>query len=380
MSVASLIFFGGIAVIGYTFVGYPLLLMAISVFNRLVVRRAVVWPTVTVIVPVHNGQSLIEDKLENCLSFDYPSEKLSILVASDGSTDTTEDIVEAYSDRGVELVRTGRRVGKVAAQSQAARVTDSDIVVFTDAAITMQPDAIRLVVENFADPEVGAVSCRDHLVDRKEGLGESSYIRYDMLVRTFASRVGTLIGVTGGFYAVRRELVAEDWNPAFPPDFFVALHSIRHGFRVLEDDRVAAFYGTAAKQWDEVPRKVRTLNRGMHAFFAHWRLLNPRRYGFVSFQLLSHKLLRWLLPMWLLGVFCGSIALAGESRLAAVLLMIQLAVYGLAVAALLSGRRGHQHFLFRKPLYFAVANFAILKAWFEFLTGKRYVQWTPTKR
>ena len=345
------------------------------------VDKKQIYPSVCIIIPVYNEATKIAAKIKNCLEFDYPDDKLEIIVVSDASTDDTKKIVKGFATEKVRFLSLPRRGGKVCAQNYAARLCRSDIVIFTDVAILTNAGAVQHIVQNFADETVGTVSCRDAIIgDKHLSRGEENYIRYDMMVRRFTSRMGSLIGVTGGFYAVRSDIVQGGWNPAYPPDFYVAIRCLKKGMRIIEDPRVVAYYKTAASEWDELPRKVRTINRGMHALLSKPNrvLLNPVKYGFTALQLFTHKLLRWLVPLLFLCVFisCGLVMDIHPSI--EVFFFIQVVCYGLIVVSVLL--RNSRLSLLKLLRYFAFANMAIVTAWIEFFTGKQYVMWEPTKR
>ena len=380
---AEWIFDLSLVLIIYTYAGYPLLLFVFSLFMNREINRGNILPEVSIIIPVHNEERLIREKINNCLEFDYPREKLKIMVASDSSSDKTEEVVKGFESERIIFLSLPFRGGKVAAQNYAVQFCDSEIIILTDVGILTDADSVNLIVENFHDKGIGVVSCRDAIVEGKEHpRGEKSYIRYDMMVRKYTSRIGSIIGVTGGFYAVRKEVAKGGWNPAFPPDFYVAIRSIKRGLRVIEDPRVKAYYRTAAKEWDELQRKVRTINRGMHALFgiSNRNLFNPLKYGLVSFGLLSHKLFRWMTPFVLISLLLSSLMLLDKSVIAGFLFLFQLGIYLLAAITFLGKKEADQKTVFKLASYFAIANIAILKAWYEFIIGKKYVMWEPTKR
>lgn len=383
MSTTAFLFYASIFIISYTYVGYPIMLMGIAIWRKQKVKRSSFYPKVTIIIPVFNEENQIQDKIDNCLEFEYPNSKMEILVASDASTDRTDEIVRQYKGRGVRSVRLAIRGGKVSAQNFAVQQVDAEIIVFTDVAILCRPEALRLITENFYDPEVGAVSCRDMVIgDENQGDGERGYIRYDMLVRHFTSKIGSMIGVTGGFFAMRAEIAHGGWNPAFPPDFYAALRTIKRGLRVIEDDRVKAYYKTASRAWDELPRKVRTINRGMSALFAssNRSLLNPFRYGFIAIQLFSHKVLRWLSPVFFLILFVSNALICLDSPFLFFAFIGQLCLYSIALAAFWGYKPKRLQSFFNLSHYFLMANIALVQAWAEFFIGKRYIKWQPTKR
>ena len=376
------IFYVSLSLIFYTFWGYPLVLFILSLFFKQEVDRGSIFPEVAVIIPVHNEENSIGEKIRNCLGFHYPQEKLKIIVVSDCSNDKTEDIVKGFESEQVVFLALPFRGGKVAAQNYAVRFCDSEIIIFTDVAISNDPDCVKLIVENFHDGKVGVVSCRDAIISGEyQTKGEKSYIKYDMIVRKYTSQLGSIVGVTGGFYAVRREIAEGGWNPAFPPDFYVAIRSIKRGLRVIEDSRVTAYYKTASKEWDEMQRKVRTLNRGIQTAFAisNRQLFNPFRYGVISIELISHKLLRWLSPLFFISLFISNIFILDKSIIGLFSFLFQLVLYISTVTVVIMKRKIKLS-IFRLILYFGIANGAILKAWYEFIIRKKYEIWQPTKR
>jgi glycosyltransferase involved in cell wall biosynthesis len=348
------------------------------------VKRDTATRCVDLIIPVCDGEKEIEKKLMNCLELDYPESSLTITVVSDGSRDRTVEIVDSFANRGVRCIDIPERKGKVAAQNEALRSCSNEIIVFTDVSILVQKDAIKKIVSNFADDEVGAVSCRDRIVKLDGGdIGDSLYINYDMLVRKFTTKTSTLIGVTGGFYAVRRCIAGNGWEPSFPPDFFVALKSIKMAYRVVEDERVLAYYSTPSTSHEEMRRKIRTITRGMWALFSNKELMNPMRYGFVAVQLISHKLMRWLIPLFVIFFYFSNFGLwiFGASKLYEGLFYIQSFFYLWAIPSyIMVYHLGKDNRLFKLPAMWLMLNLGILISWFNYFIGKKIDKWAPTSR
>ena len=251
-------------------------------------------------------------------------------------------------------------------------------------AIKVRPDALKAIVSNFADSTVGAVSCKDQIIDKTGGgHSENLYINYDMFVRTLSSSAGSIIGVTGGFYAVRRELVLGGWNPAYPPDFYVALKAIKENYRVIQDARVTASYYTSDSNTAEINRKVRTISRGMSALFANLQLINPIQYGFTAIQLLSHKIFRWLTPFFLIVCFATSFVLYlnGEYPVYSILFWIQAVLFLICIFSYLVVNISKIRLkILKYPATFALYNIVILMSWKNAVTGKEFIIWEPTKR
>jgi len=380
---AEYLFYFSLIILFYTYIGYPFILYVFSLFLHREVEKKVIYPTVTAIIPVYNEENGIRQKIENCLSFDYPKEKLKIIVASDSSTDRTEEIVKNFKSEQIQFVSLTHRGGKVAAQNHSLQFVNSEIIVFTDVAITTHSNSIKRIVQNFNDPKIGAVSCRDIVsTGDYNSEWEKWYIQYDMLVRKYTSKIGSLIGVTGGFYGVRKEIAVDGWNPAFPPDFNVSLECIKRGLRVIEDPNVKAYYKTSSNAKGEFPRKVRTLNRGMHAFFSNIELLNIFKFKTISLQLISHKLLRWLLPFFLIILFFSNLFIINNSPFTLIAFSIQSIIYIMAIIYFIINNKKKKKYilLLRVSGFFSLMNLAILKAWYEYIQGKRYIMWEPTKR
>jgi hypothetical protein len=246
----------------------------------------------------------------------------------------------------------------------------------------MSGDALKNTIRNFADTNIGIVSCRDRIIGEKHSNAESLYIKYDMTVRRFLNRSGTLIGVTGGYFAIRTLMLNTSWKPEVAPDFFAALLAIRIGYRAIEDPDIIAEYKVTKNTSDEYNRKVRTITRGIYTLFNNTPLLNPVTFPLVSWQLLSHKLLRWMLPVFLLGTFVTSALIVFDHPDVPVLyslaFVLQLVFWLLAVVGM--NKQLPQNFVTRMAASFLYFNVAILKNWQNFFTGNSISIWNPTVR
>lgn len=362
----------------YSYFLYPLILSALP---RRAPQRApsTELPGISVIVTAHNEAARLPRKLDNTLCLDYPPERLEIIVASDASADATDAIAKSYADRGVRLVRAEERKGKEHAQLHAIRAASKEILVFSDVATDLAPDALHRLARVFADPRVGAVSSEDRFVsDSGEVVGEGAYVRYEMWLRRLESSVNSLVGLSGSFFAARKT-VCEQWDIAVPSDFNTALNCVRLGLVAVSDPEVVGFYRGIADERKEYARKQRTVIRGMAALARRVDVMNPWRFGIFAWQVFSHKLMRWLVPWFLLGLLLVSIALAPSHAFYAFALAAQLAFYVLA----LMGRvftALRRSALFKIPYFFVQANAAIAHASVSFLMGKRVTVWNPSKR
>jgi glycosyltransferase involved in cell wall biosynthesis len=386
----EVIFWVGAFIAVYSYLIYPVLLMVLqrpgaraptgsdrdTTMNALPTGD---FPSVTVIVAARNEQTRIAGKLENTLALDYPVDSFDILVASDASSDDTDEIVARFAQRRVRLVRSPERKGKEHAQGLAIQAATGQLLVFTDAATRLRPDAIRLLVEDFNDPSVGAVSSEDELLSPDGQVrGEGAYVRYEMALRRLESRVAGLVGLSGSCFAVRREVCAR-WRSDTPSDITAALLCAQSGLRAISDDRVKGIYQDLKDETKEFQRKKRTIIRGMTAVWELREALNPLRYGLFSLQIWSHKIFRWLVPVGLLMALGSSGVLARESVFYGGLLALQLAGYAAALLALVSGN-ARKIMPLRIALYFFLANMATAAALWDFLRGVRIVTWNPSQR
>jgi cellulose synthase/poly-beta-1,6-N-acetylglucosamine synthase-like glycosyltransferase len=335
---------------------------------------------VTIILAVYNEERRIEYKLKNMMSLDYDSNLMQIIVASDGSDDKTNEIVRKFHECGVELLPIPERKGKENAQREALKRAKGEIIVFTDVATILERNAIRRIVSNFADPAVGCVSSEDRVIGKDGKLsGENFYVRYEMWLRKLESGVGSPVGLSGSFFAARKS-VCEDFSTDMDSDFRVLLNSVKRGMRGAVDDGAIGYYQDLTDQRKEFDRKVRTVLRGLTLFFRNIEFLNVFKYGLFSYQLFCHKLLRWLVPFFLIILFAVNIPLAFLSDAYAILLALQCAFYGLAAFSLFRDWYSSGTILVKIPVYFVTVNASILVAWFRYLTGQRVLVWTPSER
>jgi glycosyltransferase involved in cell wall biosynthesis len=375
---SEIIFWLSCGLVGYAYFGYPLLLSVVSLFRSREVMKADITPSVTFVITAYNEEERIAEKLDNTLKLSYPKEILEIIVASDCSSDRTDDMVRSYADRGVRLIRASIRKGKEGTQQLALRATKGDILVFSDAATILPENAIRNIVSNFYDPTVGCVSSQDRFLDKEGRIsGEGAYVRYEMFLRVLETRVHSLVGLSGSFFAVRRS-VCEPWADDLQSDFNTLLNSVSSGMRGVIDPSSIGYYRNLTNEKQEYQRKVRTVLRGLSVIARRRRMLNPLRYGVFSWQLFSHKLCRWLVPFGLIAAFLSNLMLASEAKMYAGMLVLQLCFYGIAVVGNISSIACRS--LVRLAAFFVLVNVSILEAWVRFFKGHRVVAWESSRR
>jgi hypothetical protein len=367
------LFWGAAALVFYAWFGYPLLLMALAPFLNRTVTKLPITPRVTFIITAHNEEQRLRAKIENTRAQDYPGSRFEVIVASDCSTDATDEI--ARQCHGVRLVRSDERRGKEAAQQLALQVASGEVMVFSDVATELPSGAVSSIVANFADPTVGCVSSIDRFVDAHGRVsGEGAYVRYEMWLRRLETRVHSLVGLSGSFFAARREVCAA-WAADRQSDFSTALNAVRLGLRGVLDPDSAGYYANISDDQREAGRKARTIVRGLTVLGRNVGMLNPLRYGLFSWQLASHKLCRWLVPLALVAAALANLRLLEASPIYVATLILQVTFYGAAALGAWTGARA-----LRIPSFFLLSHAAILVAWWRFARGERIVYWTPSRR
>jgi glycosyltransferase involved in cell wall biosynthesis len=379
MMVAEGIFWGSLLFIFYAYAGYFLLLLALSCFRNRTVLTGDIQPAVSFVITAYNEEARIKEKIENTLQQQYPRERLELVVASDCSSDGTDDIVRSYASSGLRLIRAPERKGKEAAQKLAVSQTSGTILVFSDVSTTLPPQGIANIVRSFNDPTVGCVSSVDQFVDAEGNLsGEGAYVKYEMLLRQLETRVNTLVGLSGSFFAARR-IVCTPWADDLQSDFNTLLNSMKAGLRGVSDPGSVGYYKNLTDEKKEYQRKVRTVLRGIAVLMQSLPMLNPFRYGIFAWQLFSHKLCRWLVPFAMIGAFSSNLVLATQFLSYRVLLVAQTLFYFLAAVYARCHWMPNNRFL-RLPSFFVLVNLSILDAWLRYGRGDRVFRWEPSKR
>jgi len=378
---ATVLFWAGAAALFYTYAGYPALVWAVSRLRPRPVRRGAAEPTVTVIITAYNEERDLAGKLENTLALDYPAEKLEIIVASDCSSDRTDEIARSFAPRGVRLHRQPARLGKTAAQNAAVELARGEVILFSDATTLYRPDVLRAMAPNFADPTVGCVAGKLIYVDpaaSSVGSGAKSYWGYETFLKTHESRACSLIGASGCLYAVRRSAYVPLYHEACS-DFIIATKMVEQGLRAVYEPAAVCTEETNRQADKELRMRVRVIAQTYTDLWRHRALLNPLRGGFYSVELISHKVMRYLVPVFLAAVFVSAGALAPGSLFFAALFAAQALFYAAALAGWLLERAGLRVRLLALPHYFVLANLAAIIALYKFLRGERYARWEPIR-
>ena len=370
----------------YVYVGYPILLCIRSLSIRPVMAAVSIEPTLTIIIAAYNEERDIANKLDLMLSLDYPPAKREIIVASDCSSDRTNAIVGSYSSRGIKLLELQTRGGKTAAQNYAVAASNGEIIVFTDATTVIAQDALRHLVAAFADPRVGCAGAQLEYQSEQEtavGSGGGMYWSYEKQIKQWESDTCSLIGLSGCLYAVRR--TAYRAIPAsLISDFVTALDVYQQGLHCKYAPASLAFEKTNEDAGREFRMRSRVIVRSINALVSRVEMLNPFRYGYFAWQLWSHKVLRYLIPVFLIGILVSSAALSDRPGLAGLFFLLTamastFVLFLVPIAYAICTALGLRTKLLSAPFYFVHANAAALWGLISYLGGSRQVTWKTVR-
>lgn len=375
-----LLFSLSIAALAYIYVGYPLLLQLIVWWRRpKAVGSAAVEPSVTFVISAYNEAAVIRKKIENTLALDYPRERLRVVVISDRSDDGTDEIVLEYAAHGVSLARQEQRLGKTAGLNRTVPTLTSDVVVFSDANAMYEADALRKLVRNFADPEVGCVTGEARYLKAHHnaaGRGERAYWDYEMRVKRLETAVGSMVGGDGAIYAIRRQLWQGIPDTAIN-DFLNPLQIVEAGWRAVYEPEAICYEETAGHTGREWRRRVRIVSRSWRAVFQAPGVLNPFRVGLFAWCIFSHKILRWFSGVFVAGAVIGGIGVV--ENLVEVRQMAYLAIVAAAVLVVLLLTLSQARAALAVLTYFAVINGASLAGLVRGTFGRVSGVWTPPR-
>lgn len=383
LSIWTFTFWLSVGLIAYVYLGFPVLLAIVAALFRSPVRKESVTPSVSLIIAAYNEEKNIGQRLDNALSLVYPSSKLEILVASDGSNDSTDSIVSGFAPL-VRLLRLPRR-GKAHALNRAAERSCGEILVFSDANILYQRQTLLKLVRAFADPRVGGVVGNKiyRIPSESESIsrGERLYWSYDKWLKSLESLSGSTVSADGAVYAIRRQLYQLPLDPAVTDDFALSTGVIEQGYRLIFEAEARAYEAASPTAEQEFSRKVRLMTRGLRGLILRKKLLNPFRFGFYSIILFSHKLLRRLVPFVLPMLLVSGMVLSSSGLLYASLTLLQILFYAAAAIGYVLRRQpaGQSKFLLL-PFFYCLANACALLAFINLLRGRRIELWKQQRQ
>jgi cellulose synthase/poly-beta-1,6-N-acetylglucosamine synthase-like glycosyltransferase len=365
----ELIFWIAVAIPVYAFAGYPLVLLCLGLVIRRAIRKAPICPLISLLIPAYNEARVMARKIQNSLALDYPADRIEIVVVSDGSSDKTVAIARAIG--GVRAIALPENHGKVAALNAAVPELRGEIIVFSDASAMLSPDAVRRLVENFADPSVGAASGRYTVVESNQvniGASEDLYWRYEAFIKSHESRLGSTLGAHGHLHAIRKDLYP------FPPpgtindDYVIPLSVLARGFRAIHEPSAVVF--EEAREMTGFKRRIRIMAGNLQQLRHLRHFLSPWQ-PMALFFFLSHKVVRLLVPFAMLAAVVANLFLLGSASYRA-LFWVQFLFYVLALAGLTGRLRPRA---LRLPFYFCMVNSAAFFGVYHAITRRRGMAW-----
>lgn len=384
----QLLFWTSFAILFYTYFGYGILLF---IYLRWIRRRPQDHesykdledlPELTLLIAAYNEGDFLIEKIENSFKLHYPKSKRKICFVTDGSDDNSLEILANYPE--IEVFHEAERRGKMAAIDRVMPLIKTPITVFSDANSLLNPGALLQLVDHFADPEIGAVAGEKKI--REENLGDATagegfYWKYESKLKAWDAELYSVVGAAGELFALRTDLYEVLPPDTIIEDFVQSMGIARRGYRVAYEAAAYAEEYSSASIPDELKRKIRIASGGIQAVVRMKELLNPFRYGVLTFQYVSHRVLRWTLaPLALVLLFISNIFLAFDSAFFQVFLELQLLFYlSAALGYFLEKRKIRLKFLF-VPYYFCVMNYAVFLGFYRYLRGSQSVLWEKANR
>jgi cellulose synthase/poly-beta-1,6-N-acetylglucosamine synthase-like glycosyltransferase len=375
------LFFAAAVAIAYTYAGYPVLVYLVArVFPRPVKQEAFE-PFVTVLITAFNEERSIAAKIENTLLLDYPEEKLEVLIASDGSTDRTDEIVREFEKNGVKLFRQEGRKGKTHTQNGAVGHAKGEFILFSDATTEYQPDVLKKLMPLFADETVGCATGKLVYFDPTDsdvGKGARSYWNYETFLKQSESAACSLIGASGCLYVVRKSAYKPMYAEACS-DFLICTVLYEQGLRSIFVPDAVCYEETNNRSSNELKMRVRVISQTFTDLWRNKSMLNPLKSGFYALQLISHKLLRYMVPLFLTVALISSLILAFSSNVFGIIALLQILFYVTGFAVWQMERAGLKSGPLSVILYFLIANYASAAGFYKFLSGERFASWEPIR-
>ena len=389
----KIVFWIALFIVFYTYIGYGILLYIIIRLKRLFVGRpheAVLpadeeLPTMTLMICAYNEEDIVKEKMANTLALDYPKDKFRIMWITDGSNDHTNELLAAYPE--VDIVFSPERRGKTAALKHGLRELKTRYVAFTDANTMINTGALREIARLFSDPTVGCVSGEKRVAARKAGEmaseGEGLYWRYESTLKRWDSELYSAMGAAGELYAIDPQLCREVPDEALLDDFMLSMYVVQAGKRIAyTSDAYAREYGSA-NIYEESKRKRRIAAGGLQSIWWLRSMLNPLRQPLVTFQYVSHRVLRWsITPVAMVLLLIVNIALVamGAGTFYTVMLILQTLFYLMALAGWLTNRFGYKNKLLYTAYYFVFMNFNVFRGMAYLRSHGKSGAWEKAKR
>lgn len=387
----KVLFFLSLSLILYTYIIYPVFLFIFASIVQLVRdvkyichrmdrrrRHCKDLPLVSIIVAAFNEEKVIEEKILNCLLLSYPKDKIEFIIASDGSTDGTNSIVESYGNRGVKLLAFPERSGKSSVLNRTIPHARGEIVILSDANTIYEHDAILNLVRHFSDPKIGGVCGELRLKSSKsETKHESSYWQFENILKFLENRIGSTLGANGGIYAIRKDMFQPIPPDTVIDDFVIFMKIREKGFKTIFDPEAIAFEETAPDLKGEYKRRTRIGAGNFQSIRYTRNLLNPLK-GVVAFSFWSHKVLRWCVPFLIIVIFITNVFLINVGIFYKFFLSLQTFGYFMAILGFVFKEK--RWFILRISYYFLLMNLALISGFVKYVTGNQKSTWERTQR
>jgi len=395
MKILEIIFWIAVFIIFYAYIGYGILLFIIIRIKRIAGKKSVsvanegYEPEVTLLVAAYNEKDYVDMKVKNSLSLDYPKDKVKLLWVTDGSDDGTPDLLARYPE--VTVLHRPERKGKIAAMNRAVKEVKTPIIIFSDANTVLGEKSIRLIIDAFRNPKVGCVSGEKRIFQKESesaaGAGEGLYWKYESTLKKWDAEWYSVVGAAGELFAVRTELYQEVEPDTLLDDFIISLRIAMKGYTIQYNPEAYAAETSSVSVKEELKRKIRISAGGIQSIIRLRKLLNFFKYGKLSFQYISHRVLRWsLAPLSLLIILLTNLFLSigeisqGNAGFYSVILGLQLVFYLAAFTGwVLENKRLKVKILF-VPYYFFIMNFSVYLGFFRYMRKAQSVNWDRARR
>lgn len=387
-----LAFWLSLIIIIYTFLGYGFLLYILVLFKRIFKKKIKLTqinheeiPSCTLIIAAYNEESFIEQKISNTLSLSYPEGKLRIIFITDGSTDSTPDIIK--KSNSVDLMHLPERRGKVAAIHRAVSVVDSEILIFTDANTLLNQNALILIAAHYQNPKTGAVAGEKRVSFESKAdagsAGEGFYWKYESRLKQWDSELYSVVGAAGELFSIRRELYEPVENDTILDDFMISMKIAAKRYRIAYEPQAYAVENASASIKEELKRKIRIAAGGIQSIIRLNKLMNIFKYGLLSFQFISHRVLRWTITPFLLLltlILNIVICIQGGGIAYIILLCGQVSFYFMSILGMIFENKEVRIKIFFIPYYFCIMNYAVIAGIKRYISKEQSAVWEKAQR
>lgn len=386
MKILEIVFWTLLGISFYAYIGYGILIWMLvkikAIFIKKKLYRHHFLPEVTILVAAYNEQDCIEDKIKNSLAIDYPKDKLKIAFVTDGSTDKTAQIISQCPD--IQLFHKDGRSGKMAAINRIMHLIDSPITIFSDANAMLNPESVREIVKHFSNEKVGVVAGEKRILKttgQTAEVGEGIYWKYESFLKKLDSELYSAVGAAGELYAIRTELFEELEADTLLDDFVLSLKICQKGYITAYEPNAYATETASLNSAEELKRKIRICAGGFQSTFRLTGLLNPLKNGLLTFQYISHRLLRWIVvPFALVLILAINAILVSKNQFYLFSFVAQMAFYSMAILGYYYEKTGKKVKVLYVPYYFSMMNYSALAGFKRFLKNQQNVVWEKAVR